>query len=398
MKLNAPRCLAVACLLLAGSTSARAQTAPQAATLPAEVAAGACAFVVTLREAPGPATVVQVDLNKLTLPATFAAEAQTVTVELTGPLQEGDVVRVRRVDAPARSDAWDDTRTVTAGDGSDECEAPSSEPAADDRDAFSASFYTGYAFDNFAPGAVGGYPPDAGDGAERKRYVVGTDFEFHVAGDGDRQLWIFGETVNGVRAADVACIGDTPPAVCGSLMDNPGDQFRYVLENASSKEAFFGARLELARLNADTDFSTRFYVTGQLGVMMLTGTVAGALAETGAPDMVTSQEAYSAHHIGAGLLVDSGHFDGSYFEVGWGRTDLFSNFELLEDGETFIELNPWRRVKIDAHLSFPLRKDQSDRWPRPFLQLFADFDPTDKTADSIQTFIGIDFDLAQVFP
>ena len=256
---------------------------------------------------------------------------------MTGPLQEGDVVRVRRVDPPARpdDDDWDDTRTVTAGDGSADCEAPAGETAAaDERDAFSASFYTGWAFDNFAPGAVGGYPENAQDGAERKRYVMGIDFEFHVAGDGDRQLWIFGETVNGVRAADVACAGDTQPAVCsGTLTDNPGDQFRYVLENASSKEAFFGVRLELERLNADTDFPTRFYVTGQLGVMMLTGRVAADLAET---DLIMAQEAYSAHYIGAGLLS--------------------------------------------------------------FLQLFADFDPTDKTADSIQTFVGIDFDLAAVFP
>ena len=101
--------------------------------------------------------------------------------------------------------------------------------------------------------------------------------------------------------------------------------------------------------------------------------------------------------IGNPGLIESGHFGGSYFEVGWGRTDLFSNFEQLDDG-TFVELNRWRRIKIDAHLSFPLSAGQSDRWPRPFLQLFADFDPTDKTADSIQTFIGVDFDLSQLFP
>ena len=154
----------------------------------------------------------------------------------------------------------------------------------------------------FAPGSVGGYADNAEAGASRRRWVAGTDFEFHVAGAGARQLWLFGETVNGVRAADVDCAAENPAAVCGTLTDQPGDQFRYVLENASSKEALFGLRLELARLNADTDFATRFYVTGQLGVMMLTGSVIVDLAETGAPDMVEAQEAYSAHHVGAGLL------------------------------------------------------------------------------------------------
>ena len=117
---------------------------------------------------------------------------------------------------------------------------------------------------------------------------------------------------------------------CGKLLENQPAQFRYILENASSKEAFFGARLELARLNADTDFPTRFYVTGQLGVTMLTGTVIAGLDATGAPDEITAQEAYSAHHIGVGLLIESGQFASSYFEVGWGRTDLFSNFERLQ--------------------------------------------------------------------
>ena len=66
MTLDAPRYLAAACLLLAGLTSAPACAQPRsrAAALPAEVAAGACAFVVTLSQAPGPNTVVQVDLKR----------------------------------------------------------------------------------------------------------------------------------------------------------------------------------------------------------------------------------------------------------------------------------------------------------------------------------------------
>ena len=43
-----------------------------------------------------------------------------------------------------------------AQSGSQAATLPEEVAAADERDAFSASVYLGYAFDNFAPGAVGG--------------------------------------------------------------------------------------------------------------------------------------------------------------------------------------------------------------------------------------------------
>lgn len=282
-----------------------------------------------------------------------------------------------------------DNQTLGAGDGTTECVAPSPESVADGRDAFSASGYAGAAFDNFAPGAIGGYGADSQAGAAQKRFIGGANFEFHVAGRGSRQLWIFGETLNGVRAADVECTGTDAPVVCQSLVADTPEQFRYILENASSKEVLVGARFELARLNVGTAFASRFYVTGQLGVMMLRGDVIAK--GTG----LEAQHAYRAHHVGVGLLIESGHFESSYLEGGLGRTDLFGNTELVDGA--FVELNPWRRIKVDALLSFPMSGALSARWPRPFIQLFADFDPTGKTADSIQTFLGVDFDLEGLF-
>jgi hypothetical protein len=281
-----------------------------------------------------------------------------------------------------------DPSPVSPGDGQPETTASEAAPPADQRDAFAASAYLGYAFDNFAPGSIGGYQNGAASGAEQHRRVAGVNFEFHVAGAGARQLWIFGETLNGVRAADIECVGENAPVVCGQLTENQGEQFRYILQNATSKEALVGIRLELLRLNADSEFATRFYVTGQLGVMMLRGDLIGATST------LIAQEAYRAHHFGTGLLIESGPYGGSYLEFGWGRTDLFGNTERRPDGR-FVELQPWRRLKIDAFLSFEL--PGSDRLPRPFVQLFSDFDPTDKTSDSMQTFLGFDLDLGGLF-
>ena len=154
---------------------------------------------------------------------------------------------MRRVDLPAPPGTdWDDTREVVAGDGTRHCEPASAvREAPDTRSPFTASGYVGYALDNFAPGSVGGYDADALGGQSRKRYVAGVDFEFRVAGQGDRQLWIFGETLNGVRSADVECEDEQSAAVCGPLLENHAEQFRYILEQATSKESFVGVRVEL---------------------------------------------------------------------------------------------------------------------------------------------------------
>ena len=94
-----------------------------------------------------------------------------------------------------------------------------------------------------------------------------------------------------------------------------------------------------------------------------------------------------------GLLSPSG-LQRSYLELGWGRTDLFFN----TPGR-----NPWHRLKIDGLLSFPVLQAFTDKakfWtkaPRAFVQIYSDFDPTGNESDSIQTFVGLDFDLGEIF-
>ena len=147
------------------------------------------------------------------------------------------------------------------------------------------------------------------------------------------------------------------------------------LQHASSLEAYLQPRLEFYTLQADTDFATKLYGTARLGVMVVEGT----------------PESYRAHHVGVGLMSARGPFSGSYLELGIGKTELFPR----DDGET-----PWRRTKLEGLVSFPLfgmfldRAKDWKRAPRMFVQIHADFDRSDRASDSIQTFVGIDFDLS----
>ena len=77
----------------------------------------------------------------------------------------------------------------------------------DKRTAFIASVYLGEVIDTFAADEVLKYlnPEDANE--RRFRTVGGVDFQYRLTGKADsgRQLWVFGETVHGVRSRDVDC-------------------------------------------------------------------------------------------------------------------------------------------------------------------------------------------------
>jgi hypothetical protein len=91
--------------------------------------------------------------------------------------------------------------------------------------------------------------------------------------------------------------------------------------------------------------------------------------------------------ISAAAFAHSGPFDGSFIEVGFGRSDMFF---------TPPDKTPWRRWKIDGFFSVPAF-GKGDKRPRLFLQLYSDFDPTDIAADSVQTFFGLDVPLTELF-
>lgn len=346
------------------------------------VKAGACTVTVKLAAPVGADTEVVLELNKKALPALPTNGQALVTLVLKAPLTEGDVLRARRKDGSTVLDGDGTEVTVEKGEGPPECQArPAPERVGDGREPWVASAYAGEAIDNFAPASVGGYAnPEAG--GKQNRFVGGFDFEFRVAGraQSKRQVWIYGETLHGVRTADVNCAPENTdkPAVCGKLTEgNPSGKLQYVLENATSMEAFAGLRVELLTLQSDTNFPAKFYVNGRFGVMMLNGEV-----KLDGPHLDVNH-AYRADHVSVGLLMPKSAFAGSYLEVGWGRTQLFDNPRVT---------NHWRRLKIDAHLSFALAGPM-----RGFAQLYSDFDPSGESADSIQTFFGLDFDVGEFF-
>ncbi|HEX8255545.1 MAG TPA: hypothetical protein VF846_20560 [Thermoanaerobaculia bacterium] len=246
----------------------------------------------------------------------------------------------------------------------------------DQRSAFIGSVYLGEVIDTFAADEVLKYlnPEDAN---ERKfRTVGGVDFQYRLTGSAasGRQLWVFGETVHGVRSRDVDCKKENNMklTVCqenidvGQVPTGPND-FIAILRNAGTLEAFVGFRYEFPPPLQDlTDSPARLFVKGQLGFLSVAG---------GGGDVVDE------HSMSIGATAVAGRFQGSFLQVGYGRNDLFLR-------------NPNKRLVVDALLSIDpqyipgLRNN--DRL-RPFLEFTGNFDGGDG-ADSIQTWFGFDYE------
>jgi hypothetical protein len=228
--------------------------------------------------------------------------------------------------------------------------------------------YVGSVFDNFTSSEQRVYLNTnlaQVSGSTDERFLAGFNADVRVVGKkGDaRQLWFFVETLHGVRSADVDCSGaaDTRPAVCSGADTDPtklGKQSSYILKNASSFEALAGFRMELWKPQPDLTI----YLKGQLGMM-------GVAKHPG--------DAVDNHFAGVGLGATTGPLSGSYFDVGWGRTDLYANKRL-------------DRWKFDGYVQFRVMK-QAD-WFKPFVQVTADND-VGGGADSVQVYMGVNFDI-----
>jgi hypothetical protein len=233
---------------------------------------------------------------------------------------------------------------------------------------FIATAYTGLSVDTFAADSLARYLNPDESSREHARLVAGVDFAYRAIGSrgGTKQLWLFGQTMHGVRSADVNCADDATLAVCRPYYDSGsvGQRFLYILRNATSLESVGGVRYEFARVQPGDVDEARLYLKAQAGFLTV---------ERSGGDVV------DLHQIALGLLAVSGTFEGSYLEAGWGKTDLFDERRA-------------RRLKVTGLLSF----DRAQGRVRPFIELTVDSD-LGRGADSIQTYLGMDFDLHRIF-
>ena len=245
----------------------------------------------------------------------------------------------------------------------------------DCRDTFEATAYIGLGIDTFASGETRKYlNPDAPNGP-KERMVGGFDFAYRLAGRptvrfGDsnfsirgQQLWVYGETVHGVRSTDINCEENKTFLTCQksgiSVPGRPAEQILFTLRNATSLEAFAGLRWEFLTLQTRSISPANVYLKAQAGFLTVSG---------------SADDVKDIHHIGLGAITTKGVFQGSYLEVGFGRTDLFA--EKSKD-----------RWKVDGFLSRYIGKGVSF-----FAQMTVDAD-VGSGSDSVQTYIGFDFDL-----
>ena len=350
-------CVAATALVL--PTAARAQAPSLTIKKPLQV--GACeVFVQIANPRAGDQVGLVVELTQYREQTVIAGRRELKFV-LSEPLRQGFRVRARLNgnDVPGANDV-----VPAGGGGGGTCEAP----ADVDESAFDASVFLGEVIDNFAPDKVGGYVnPEAGS-RQKWQFIAGFDFDYRVYGKANSpvRVWLQGETMHGVRTADVDCTAqDQVPPVCvrNGVNPNVSDKVRFILENATSVEAFVNPRVEFFKVQRDSDSSAWLYFTTNIGFIALKD----------------APKVFRTTHMGLGLLADEGNFAGSFFEVGWGKNELFAT--------------KWNRLKVDGLLSFslerlPLVRDNG----RLFVEMTVDNDLHDGP-DSVRTFFGVDIDL-----
>jgi hypothetical protein len=273
----------------------------------------------------------------------------------------------------------------TGADVIPDCTQPGTNQACgDQRSAFLADVYLGEAVDNFAGDTALKYLNPQAANSNLLRAIGGIDFQYRLMGDksSKKQLWIYGQTVYGVRSTDVDCKNENTVqlSVCSNnlgttttttVLKGAPDQFIAILRGASSLEAFVGARYETAMLQTMTDSPARIYVNLQLGFLSVAG---------------SGSDAVDMHHLGVGAIAVNGMFQQSFLEVGIGKDDLFHrnrNRRLIVDGY----------LTVDPHY-IPGFKNTIGAGSRirPFIELTGNFDGG-HGSDSIQTYFGLNFNI-----
>jgi hypothetical protein len=241
-------------------------------------------------------------------------------------------------------------------------------PYGDERGDFESNAYIGLAIDTFGAQELSKYLNPEANGQLHERSIFGVNFSYRLFKKGSRQIWVYGETLHGVRSEDIDC-AQTPelPSCKKELSEFGADIAKaslFLLRNATSLEAYVGVRLELAQLNMPGLHPAAVYVNFQPGFLEVAG---------------SDGDAKAAHHVGIGAQAVGGAMQGSYLEVGYGRTDLFV-------------LNRNRRFKFDGML---VRRLAGSGFSL-FAQLYADVDMKDGS-DSIQSYFGLNYEVSKLF-
>ena len=368
------RTAVLAAVVCSGFTNARdaaGQTAPTFSFEPLNV--GDCRVVVRIASPRGGDQVgVIVDQTLMREQTVVAAGGGSLTFRLSDPLRAGTVVRLRVNGSDSINPGAVSALTAKVADrpGARSPEACTPEAQTDGDSPFEASVFFGGVVDTFAPDKVGNYQ-NPGAGGQKTQENFGVDFDYRALGRSNSrvQFWINGETTHGVRSADIDCNPPDPndkPPVCGTDL-KPGDfptRARYILEHATSLEAYVSPRIEFHTLQGGSDSPANLYVTSRIGFLALKD----------APDV------YTSIHVGMGLLANAGNYAGSYFEAGWGKNELFSD--------------KWNRLKVDGLLSFSMEKIPGlGSLGRFFVEMVIDNDLKDEGPDSVRTYFGFDVDL-----
>lgn len=241
-------------------------------------------------------------------------------------------------------------------------------PYGDERGDFEANAYIGLAIDTFGAEELHKYLNPEANGELHERSIFGVDFAYRLFKQGSRQVWVYGETLHGVRSEDIDCAATPELPSCKKELSEFGADIAktslFLLRNATSLEAYVGLRVELGQLNMPGLHPAAVYVTFEPGFLEVAG---------------SDGDAKAAHHIGIGAQAVGGVMQGSYLEIGYGKTDLFI-------------VNRNRRFKFDGML---IRRLGGSGFSL-FAQLHADVDMKDGS-DSIQSYFGLNFDVGKLF-
>ncbi len=389
--------------------------------------AGACSVLIRLPDSKAVIATLTVDdgavrLTKVPLKKMTRVNDFEVVVPLLGPLQQGD-----RLAVTLRDPAMPATTVVGPGVSGDvSCKTEKHAP--DDREVFALDGFYGLAIDNFAPNSITGYPASAASTRSRRTFgVIGQYRVFGNPGD-DRQLWLAGATLNGLRTADIDCTDAEQSSLCtngkaDTTVTVPKDlqgASVQVLEHATTLEAHIGLRYEFLTLQKQSPTPAKvfgFYNYGFIDIVNPVVSCAQSTAVTGATtttvdsaclvtvsqggqtQSVSSQvggppTAFSAHYFGVGALIPAGPFHDSGVTWGLAKEDIYGTSR------------GWSRLKLNALAVFDIMPQWGDfnagKWLgfgswRFFIALDVDRDTHGHGPDTIESYVGVAFDLAKAF-